>query len=864
MREFTQEGMFDKLSKVTRAVNKAKFQNMDLPKYIGGGATDCPQGLVWDEKLQSCVKPMQQMEEVLITPVTMHTARYEDQNPYADFFAKKKAEYIKRAGNFGKITNLETDFPDAQIKKIKDEYEYNRNNYVAGKLGYDYEDREKWVDKISPAARAVLQNSEYASKLQPSLWAKTNAGFRALANTLLPGQPVSYNVKGLSPKEEARYKKDKFAAFDATAFADIPGAVVFNALADSRPYAKNPGVLSGEVVNEAGEMGAGLLNPLMPIEMGTGISLAPDLVELGLDATKGALKLGKKGYNKLNDLEDLTLFSNIPELDIENIRRIYHNSERILSPEESSLLNKLGFGTRGNYINPALRNDLNQLMTDFEKISNNPVIKTDSDFMQRLSDRFSYLRNNTRDMRGVTPDDYLQTLDDISSLKTGMQNVENKFGTFWYEKPFSKERILKQYANDLNFNPYNVPRYNSVIENASRRLSRQLANNEPLSEFDENILRSIETRNRRTNDLFQFSNMLRNLDQQELLPEIYANPRLRDYVRNQELFQSPEFRLLNRSRADQIRDAINLYDNSSIINRRNNDTFLQNTYTEPVQEFSDALSELKKIDADNKYSKEIEEQLLKLNSNSIVPGTIPYFAVDQVPQYVINDISLLSTNDLKSIDEKINFITDALKSPNVKNKKVRTVLKNQLEDLYSNKWLRTDYHETMNEAGFKIPDEYKDMSMVTEGNIKYLFDSKGNLLGNITGVSKEHPYIGTTGLMPYLHGVTPAGKQSQMAKTLYRSVHHGLNNAHGIPLQTKGSFAYTELLDNGVPVRRKRAQDMWDSGVRKGWFEQFEPGKYKVIKEDGGLIDMYENNPFNISQQQRLGGNISNLHKFIR
>lgn len=300
MREFTQEGMFDKLSKVSREINKAKFQNMDLPKYIGGGATNCPQGLVWDEKLQDCVRPMQQMEEVLVTPVTMYTARYEDQNPYADFFAKKKAEYIKRAGNFGKITNLETDFPDAQIKKIKDEYEYNKNNYVAGKLGYDYEDREKWVDKISPAARAVLQNSEYASKLQPSLWAKTNAGFRALANTLLPGQPVSYNVKGLSPKEEAEYKKDKFAAFDATAFADIPGAVVFNALADSRPYAKNPGVLSGEVVNEAGEMGASLLNPLVPIEMATGVSLAPDLIELGLKGAQGAYRTGKNVAQRLN------------------------------------------------------------------------------------------------------------------------------------------------------------------------------------------------------------------------------------------------------------------------------------------------------------------------------------------------------------------------------------------------------------------------------------------------------------------------------------------------------------------------------------------------------------------------------------
>ena len=37
MREFTQEGMFNELSKVTRAVNKKKFEKMDLPRFGNGG-----------------------------------------------------------------------------------------------------------------------------------------------------------------------------------------------------------------------------------------------------------------------------------------------------------------------------------------------------------------------------------------------------------------------------------------------------------------------------------------------------------------------------------------------------------------------------------------------------------------------------------------------------------------------------------------------------------------------------------------------------------------------------------------------------------------------------------------------------------
>lgn len=37
MREFTQEGMFNELSKVTRAINKKKYENLDLPTFSNGG-----------------------------------------------------------------------------------------------------------------------------------------------------------------------------------------------------------------------------------------------------------------------------------------------------------------------------------------------------------------------------------------------------------------------------------------------------------------------------------------------------------------------------------------------------------------------------------------------------------------------------------------------------------------------------------------------------------------------------------------------------------------------------------------------------------------------------------------------------------
>jgi hypothetical protein len=300
MKEFTQDGMFNELSKVTRAINRKKYESMDLPRYNLGGSS-CPDGLEWDETLQQCVN-ITNLNEVSVTPVSRHVATYEETNPFQDFFAKKKADYIRKAGNFGKLTDLESNFPEAQLKKIRDEYEYLRNNYVAKKLGHNYNDREKWVDKLSASEREVLQNSEFASKLRPSLWAKTKAGLIGLGNTMLPGQPLAYDVKGLSPKEEAEYKKNKLAALDATSFADLPGAVISNALSNSREYASNPGIFSGEIVNDAGELGAGLLNPLLPLEIGTGVSLAPDLIELSLKGAQGAFKAGKKLSRGLTDV----------------------------------------------------------------------------------------------------------------------------------------------------------------------------------------------------------------------------------------------------------------------------------------------------------------------------------------------------------------------------------------------------------------------------------------------------------------------------------------------------------------------------------------------------------------------------------
>ena len=447
MKEFTQDGMFNELSKVTRAINRKKYESMDLPRYnLGGGS--CPDGLTWDETLQQCVD-VTNLKEVSITPVSRHIATYEEANPFQDFFAKKKADYIRKAGNFGKLTDLESNFPEAQIKKIRDEYDYLKNNYVAKKLGYNYNDREKWIDKLSASEREVLQNSEFASKLRPSLWAKTKAGIIGLGNTLLPGQPLAYNVKGLSPKEEAEYKNNKLAALDATSFVDLPGAVISNALSNSREYASNPGIFSGEIVNDAGELGAGILNPLLPLEIGTGVSLAPDLLELGLKGAQGTFKAGKK-LSKVLPIDDMS----------DNVESLGTISSEAIRPLRSEYKPELT--TR-------VANNLEALLQERRSLFNTPEGER----------RIQSLIDNTPELKeaGFTVEDYKKGLNNIQNVNAYYNNLYDDFENldqaiqYGQTVPGADFKALQDMNNQLGKMSEKLAEYEEFIDRPNRFLN---------------------------------------------------------------------------------------------------------------------------------------------------------------------------------------------------------------------------------------------------------------------------------------------------------------------------------------------------------------------------------------------------------
>jgi len=546
---------------------------------------------------------------------------------------------------------------------------------------------------------------------------------------------------------------------------------------------------------------------------------------------------GKKVVKATEDLKQA-------ENKLEEIRRAYHNNERALLPEESVLLQKNGVGERLNYFDPVIGKKADAVLNKMIAVNKNPVLKTDPEYMQALVDKTQRLRRADSGNHGIGVQEYIDASPNFKSANQGLRKLENKFGNNWFEKPYTRDAVLNEYVSNPRFGPYNDSRFARYLSDSNIDIQRRLVNGQNITEADQNLLNAMRNRSDKTTELFNLYGHAQVNDPSRWQTALNENSNLRRTLQNENLFSSPEFAALPDNYRNQIIDfrnsnqqfLNNMFTHRGSIDLRRNVSHAQNSYTEPQQAFDDAIKELYNTEEAGKHAKKIEESLIKLNGNRIVPGSIPYHGVDKVPQYTIEDPSLLSSNDLNEIDEKIDFVTKALKNPNLKNPKLKKSLETQLEDLHSNKWLRTGYHETMKEAGFKIPKEYEDMSMITQDNTKYLFDSKGNLIGNISGVSKEYPFIGSTGLMPHLHGTNPIGKESQMGKTLYRSIHHGLNNAHGVPLQSKGNFQSTELLENGLPVQRKRAANMWNSGVAKGWFEDTGSGTYKVIKRAGGVV----------------------------
>lgn len=225
-------------------------------------------------------------------------AEFREKNPMDIFLDEKKRQFLKKNKGLNKAAGVTMEnFPEDVLQNFMNEYDYKTNNYAVNKLGkkegWNPKRRGEWVDELTPGERDAVAESKYGSKLQPSYWSRSLAGVQELGNTLLPGQPLQFNIPGLTKKEQKEIRESKLGALETLAPMDIPGAAIANlakntGLSTGSDYKEQANALAGEKMANVSDTEAMALNPLTY----AGLEAIP---ELGVNLAKG---IGS-GVNKL-------------------------------------------------------------------------------------------------------------------------------------------------------------------------------------------------------------------------------------------------------------------------------------------------------------------------------------------------------------------------------------------------------------------------------------------------------------------------------------------------------------------------------------------------------------------------------------
>ena len=317
-------------------VDDNKYQDGGLNKFVGGGPTDCPEGAEWDDQIQSCIcingmvweaaenrcVKVQAFPSVKIDQYTPYVNAWNEMHPEQAEMEQKKYEYLRKAPGLNRALGVTKDnLNEKVLRNIAKEVDRERNNYVITQYAKDQKfnpnDHVQLVENIAERGQGsydMAQNSQYGSKLAPSLWARTAAGFQELGNFIvkqLPGEQgdvFKYKVPGLSKKERKQIADSKTGALETFAVGNLPGQIIANQVAkyvkpifggtgaDSRDQ-DMPGVLSGQYIPGVDDAAATLLNPLTYTGLTSGLIGGPNVL-------KTALPIAKNVFNKTLDAAD--------------------------------------------------------------------------------------------------------------------------------------------------------------------------------------------------------------------------------------------------------------------------------------------------------------------------------------------------------------------------------------------------------------------------------------------------------------------------------------------------------------------------------------------------------------------------------
>jgi hypothetical protein len=287
---------------------KKEFITLEDPTFQAGGEMYDASGLTPFIKAQTGL--VATGEEDLysageLEPVTVKAdmpdwARFQEEyqniKPLESYIAEEKKKYLRRGNKaLNKMAGVtETNFPKDVEERFRQEYNQKMNTYATRKLGkkqgFNPRRRGEWVDELSPREFDVVAQSNYGSKLQPSVWTRTLSGLRSAYN-VLPGPDMLTPIAGMTERENREALTNPLEGLEVLAPTDLPGIAIANVATNANPNIAKPGLLSGETMANVNPLATVGLNPLTIVDLAALPGLASGIYR----GTKAAGKALEKG-----------------------------------------------------------------------------------------------------------------------------------------------------------------------------------------------------------------------------------------------------------------------------------------------------------------------------------------------------------------------------------------------------------------------------------------------------------------------------------------------------------------------------------------------------------------------------------------
>jgi hypothetical protein len=253
-------------------------------------------------------------------------------------------------------TNMERRAAMAANDSVSKYIIYQRNK--EGKTRNSYANRQEFLKALTDEEKKYIGQSNLAGYLEPDAGSRFRAAWNNINHL---GQGFLNTDPDLTQEEANNISRwDAFAPLGVplnTLRATLTGDNIGEAIkgetprpwmsADEQPLASGM-ELTVPYLNMVGDVG---MDPFNFSGMGIGEGLGKMVNPFN------KFKLGKN--KKLLPNEPTSNFGQQPSnMDLEELRRVYHNSERFLQREERRFLNKHGHGLRENYVTNPVSNQL--------------------------------------------------------------------------------------------------------------------------------------------------------------------------------------------------------------------------------------------------------------------------------------------------------------------------------------------------------------------------------------------------------------------------------------------------------------------------------------------------------------------------